>query len=155
MATAFFIVLDKDSALPKWLPHTHIWFDYSEYRLEGAVGAIKARVQERGGQNLAMTPLKRAEMLRAEKQFQIDKSNMNSEQGVTKALHSLSVLFQEIQRHRTAITTKGLADVHCGVDSRERQITHMCMLSTGTVSLSIVWNSPVRKRFEGCSAYCP
>jgi hypothetical protein len=136
----FFIVLDKASALPSWLPHTHFWFDYSEYRLEGAVGAIKARVQERGGQNRPMTPLKRAEMLRAEKQFQIDKANMNSEKGVKEALRSLGVLFQEIKRHCADITSEGLSDVYCGIDSPQGQVTHMCMISTGTVSISVVWN---------------
>jgi hypothetical protein len=45
----FFIVLDKTSTLPIWLPLTHVRFNYADFGLEQAVGAIKARVQESGG----------------------------------------------------------------------------------------------------------
>jgi hypothetical protein len=48
----FFLVLDQSSALPIWLPHTHVRFNHAEYGLEQAVGAIKARVQENGGDSI-------------------------------------------------------------------------------------------------------
>ena len=38
----FFVVLDRESALPRWLPQTHVRFNYQDYGLEQAVGAIKA-----------------------------------------------------------------------------------------------------------------
>jgi hypothetical protein len=44
----FFMMLDKTSTPPPWLPHTHVRFNYTDFGLEQAVGAIKARVQERG-----------------------------------------------------------------------------------------------------------
>jgi hypothetical protein len=136
----FFIVLDKASALPSWLPHTHIWFHYDEYGLAGAVGAIKARVQEHGGHIQPMTPRKRAEMLKAEEQFQLDKARMNSENGIKEVHRSIDMLFQEIKRQCSDIKNGGMANIYCGIDSNEGQITQMCMISTGTASIGVVWN---------------
>lgn len=45
---------------PPWLPHTHVIFNYADYGPEQAVGAIKARVQERGGTIEPLSALKRA-----------------------------------------------------------------------------------------------
>jgi hypothetical protein len=50
----FFIVLDKTSTLPIWLPGNYVRFNYADFGVEQAVGAIKARVQENGG---VLTPL--------------------------------------------------------------------------------------------------
>ena len=56
----FFVVLDKKSTIPLWLPQTHVRFNYADFGLEQAIGAIKARVQECGGSIEPMTALKRA-----------------------------------------------------------------------------------------------
>src|SRR5215469_4940287 len=57
----FFMVLNQKDKIPVWLPTNHVRFNYADYGLEQAVGAIKARVQENGGQNRPLTALKRAE----------------------------------------------------------------------------------------------
>jgi hypothetical protein len=44
----------------------HVRFNYADFSLEQAVGAIKARVQERGGEIKPLTPTRKAELLRAE-----------------------------------------------------------------------------------------
>ncbi len=46
--TLFFIMLEK-VAPPIWLPDGYVYFSWEDYGLKEAVGAIKARVQERGG----------------------------------------------------------------------------------------------------------
>jgi hypothetical protein len=56
----FFVVLDKTSPIPVWLPQNHVRFNYLDFGLEQAVGAIKARVQECGRVIEALTALKRA-----------------------------------------------------------------------------------------------
>jgi hypothetical protein len=43
-----FVQLDSTSALPKWLPETHIRFSWEAYGAEQLIGAVKLRVQERG-----------------------------------------------------------------------------------------------------------
>jgi hypothetical protein len=63
----FFLMLDKTSPPPKWLPHTHVRFNYADFGLEQAIGAIKARVKECGGVTTPLTALKRAELAKKEK----------------------------------------------------------------------------------------
>ena len=45
----FFLMADPANKPPIWLPKTHIRFNYGDFSLEQATGAIKARVRERGG----------------------------------------------------------------------------------------------------------
>src|ERR1039457_1716459 len=80
----FFFVVHPSSILPGWLPNTHIRFNYGEFTLDQAVGAIKLRVQERGGHYEPMTPLKKAEILRADELYRLEKSQMRSYLGVEK-----------------------------------------------------------------------
>ena len=104
------------------------------------------RVQEQGGQNLPMTPRRRAEMLKAEEQYLLDKARMNSETGVKEMLRSVDVLFQEIKRHCSDL---GMSEIYCGIDSREANKFRMCAISTGQVSISIVWNHQYDNDLEG------
>jgi hypothetical protein len=70
----FFMTLDKTSALPAWLPLTHVRFSYADYGLDQAVGAIKARVQEAGGIIATPTAAKRAELSRLETEYVIERA---------------------------------------------------------------------------------
>jgi hypothetical protein len=143
----FFLVLDQ-SALPVWLPHTHVWFNYAEYGLEQAVGAVKARVQEMGGKSVRLTPAKRAEMLKAEEQYLEDKMRMNSQEGLNKILAAVRRLFDEIERQCSDLNTKGHA-IRCGNDFRERQRAQTCVITNDRVSVSVVWNQPCTNILEG------
>jgi hypothetical protein len=44
-----FVQLDSSSPVPTWLPETHIRFAWEAYGAEQLIGAVKLRVQERGG----------------------------------------------------------------------------------------------------------
>jgi hypothetical protein len=77
-------VVEPTKALSEWLPDTHVRFNYGEFTLDQAVGAIKLRVQERGGHFTLLTATKRAEMLKAEDDYRWDKSQMNSMEGLEK-----------------------------------------------------------------------
>lgn len=74
----FFMMLDKTSVPPKWLPTTHIRFHYADFGLEQALGAIKARVQEAGGTMAPLTAPKRAELSRQETQYLREKEQLRS-----------------------------------------------------------------------------
>ena len=119
----FFLVLDRVAALPVWLPHTHVRFDFAEYGLEQAVGAIKARVQEMGGKSVRLTPAKRAEMLKAEELYLQDKGRMNSEEGLNKIVVAVRRLFDEIDRQ-----CKNL-NIRCGLELSERSTAQRCVLT--------------------------
>lgn len=73
-----FIMLDKASVPPKWLPTAGIRFNYADYGLEQAVGAIKTRVQESGGVIAPLTALKRAELSQLETQYLKEKQQLRS-----------------------------------------------------------------------------
>jgi hypothetical protein len=44
-----FVVLDETATIPKWLPETHVRFNFQTYGMEQALRAIKFRVQQLGG----------------------------------------------------------------------------------------------------------
>jgi hypothetical protein len=144
----FFLTLDQ-SALPIWLPHTHVRFNYAEYGLDQAVGAIKARVQEQGGHALPMTPAKRAEMLQAEEQFRDDKQRMNSETGLNCITASVRVLFTEIERLSNELQDQNRANVRCGIVFRERQVYQECVITNGYVGIHILYNQPYTNMLTG------
>jgi hypothetical protein len=135
----FFIVLDRESAIPIWLPQTHVRFNYADYGLEQAVGAIKARVQENGGQNLPLTPMKRAEIFREAERFRRDKSRMSSEAGIEAILNSVSELFREIERHCAEINAEGHLRIRSGTSFKEGNALQSCSMTDHHVGLSVVW----------------
>ena len=138
----FFLVLDRVVALPVWLPHTHVRFDYAEYGLEQAVGAIKARVQEMGGTSVRLTPAKRAEMLKAEEQYLEDRSRMNSHAGLNQIVKSVRRLFDEIQRHCKELNESGRAFIRCEVVFAEQSDVQTCVITNDEVGMTVVWNQP-------------
>jgi len=80
----FFIALDRTSVLPEWLPEYHVRYNWEDFGLDQAVGAIKARVIDNGGQPAPLTPRKRAEMLKADDLYRMDKAQMNSQYGIDR-----------------------------------------------------------------------
>src|SRR5258708_29242853 len=65
----FFMTLDKAANLPNWLPRTHVRLSYEDFGLEQAVGAIKARVQELGGEIVPVNAKTRAKLVQAEAKY--------------------------------------------------------------------------------------
>src|SRR5579875_1215307 len=45
--SVFFFSIDPTATYPMWLPETYVRFNYGDFTLEQAVGAIKARAQDR------------------------------------------------------------------------------------------------------------
>jgi hypothetical protein len=135
----FFIVLDRESVIPVWLPQTHVRFNYADYGLEQAVGAIKARVQENGGQNLPLTPMKRAEIFKQEEQFRRDKLRMSSEEGLERIVKGVAELFRLIEKHCAEINAQRLLQIRCGHDFGELNQFQQCVLTDGRVGLTVVW----------------
>lgn len=138
----FFIVLDSASVLPLWLPQNYVRFNYVDYGLEQAVGAIKARVQENGGQVAPMNAVRRAQILEAEQQFLRDKARMNSDVGLDKIQDSVQDLFTEIQEQCKQIEGSAIG-LRCGASFAKGNALQSCAITNGRVGLNISW----RQRF--------
>jgi len=136
----FFISLEPESTLPVWLPKNLVRLNYADFGLEQAVGAIKARVQEQGGQPQPLTPKKRAEMFKADELFRRDKSRMNSEEGLVKVVKNVAELFCRIEKHTADVNAEGSLEIRCAKDFRERNSYQTCAITDGHVGLTVVWH---------------
>jgi hypothetical protein len=135
----FFVVLDQASTLPIWLPQTQVRFNYAEYGLEQAVGAIKARVQENGGKNHPLTAMKRAEMYKADELFRLDKSRMSSEEGITAILNNVDLLFRHLKKRCDDITAQGHLEIRCSTEFNRRNPTQGCVMTDDHVGMIVNW----------------
>jgi hypothetical protein len=112
----FFIVLDKTSAIPIWVPQNHVRFNYESFGLEQAVGAIKARVQECGGVIEPMTAIRRAALYEAEACYAEDRKQISSFEGMRIVQGKVLEVISEIKRLCDQITEAGNAQI-TGVSS--------------------------------------
>jgi len=103
----FFIMLDKASVPPNWLPSTHIRFNFVDFGLEQAVGAIKARVLEAGGVMKPLTALQKAEATKLEMQFLRERDEVRSRFGHEKVEKAALELFAAIQTLCAEINANG------------------------------------------------
>lgn len=115
----FFIMLDKTSVPPKWLPNTRIRFNYVDFGLEQAVGAIKARVLEAGGTIAPLSALQRAELAKEETQFLVEIAQLRSPFGRSKAEQATMELFVAIKKLCAEIDASGSAAIRFAGDGRQ------------------------------------
>ena len=145
----FFVVLDRASVLPIWLPSTHVRFNYADFGFEQAVGAIKARVQENGGEYLPLTALRRAEIFKNDELFRREKLRLNSEVGMNAIAKSVAELFGEIEKQCVDINAQDLMQIRCGTDFREGNAIKTCILTDGRVGVSVVWYQQYINTLDG------
>lgn len=131
----FFFMVDPASAPPKWLPRTHVRFNYGDFSLEQAVGAIKLRVQEQGGKIAPMTPLKRAELLKADELYRHDQSNLRSLQGIEIIHRKVIGLFAEIEKQCAEVNMQGHIEIEY-----ETTGDQACILRHESVGMIIRWH---------------
>jgi hypothetical protein len=149
----FFVALDKAHSLPAWLPSTHVRFNYGDFGLEQAVGAIKARVQQGGGKYLPMTAIRRAEIFKDEELFRRDKSRLNSEEGMAAISQSVAELFTEIEKQCADINGQALMQVRCGSDFSDRSALQTCAVTDGRVGLLVVWRQQYINTLDGSGLF--
>jgi hypothetical protein len=118
----FFFMVEPKDRKPKWLPDTPVRFNYGEFTLEQAIGAIKARVQERGGHFEPLTPLKKAEQLRAEEKYQRARSRMRSDEGIHQIQEEVAVLFRRVESQIVELKSHGHAELECEANPSEHVI---------------------------------
>jgi hypothetical protein len=138
----FVYVIESTGVLPKWLPDTHVYFSSAHYTLDEAVGAIKTRVQDRGGEYKPLTPSRKAELNRAEEDYRRAKSYMSTSDGMTKIFSKVKELFEEISRQCEEVNAGGHAHIDHKVDLQEGTIQQICTLGGPRVGMLVIWYQP-------------
>jgi hypothetical protein len=126
----FFIMLD-DARPPLWLPHTHIRFNFANFSLDQAVGAIKARVQDSGGTIQPVSAVRRAEIFKHDQEYAQDRRQLRSAAGRTQVQKETAELFRIIERLCGEISATGAAAV------QTETIQNECHLRNDKVSMVV------------------
>lgn len=135
----FFLVIEPTSEIPPWLPETHVRFNLADFSLEQAVGAIKARVQERGGHYKPMTPSRKVELLQIEEEYQRDRGQISSPEGIRKIYENVEVLFAEIVAQLESINGSGHLSIDHQIELRFGDQHQRCSLGMNRLGMSAVW----------------
>jgi hypothetical protein len=138
----FFIVLDRSNLLPKWLPEYHVRYNWEDFGIDQISGAIKARVLENGGEQSPLTPMKRAEMLRADEKYRYDKSRLDSSEGTKAILDKVTELIREIERHCDEVNSQGHLIIRHGVDLTHANAYQSCVITDNRVGIIVFWQQP-------------
>jgi hypothetical protein len=93
----FFLMLDNTSAPPIWLPEINVRFNYALFGFEQALGAIRGRVQDRGGVIEPMTALRYAELAKTEMEFVRQRQHLRSHTGNERNNVETAALFRAIE----------------------------------------------------------
>lgn len=138
----FFLMVEPKDPKPVWLPDTPVRFNLGEFSLEQAVGAIKLRVQERSGHFEPLTPLKKADQLKAEQKYQWAKSDMGSQEGIKRIINEVNSLISEIEHQIPEVSNQSEVDIECEMN-RE-----VCVLRNQRVSMIVRWHQRYANSLE-------
>jgi hypothetical protein len=139
----FFFMIEPKDIKPDWLPDTPIRFNYGEFTLEQAIGAIKLRVKERGGHFEPLTPSKKAEQLKKEERHQCAKSAMGFADGLEKIRLEVDALIVEMERQIVEINAIGSLAIEC-----ELKPSFACLLRNDRVGMIVRWHQQYSNSIE-------
>jgi hypothetical protein len=142
----FFLVIEPTIDFPKWLPETHVRFNYADFSLEQAIGAVKARVRERGGEFAPLTPARKVELLKIEQEYRSDRAYMLS--STEPILKEVKSLFEEIYQHCNQIDSEGHLQIKRTVFVKQREVDQFCTVGAEQVSMTVIWHQPYGGSFE-------
>jgi hypothetical protein len=134
-----FVMLDSTSAVPKWLPNTRIRFNMETYGIDQAVGAIKFRVEQMGGEISKPSPLAQAKRLKEEVSLKEDQDRLFRDQRwiqgtVRPAIEALMRRLGEDAEHIAKETGLRFEHGHQPYWGGFR-----CVLRHGRVTLQVTW----------------
>lgn len=135
----FFFVIEPTTEIPAWLPETHVRFNFADFTLEQAIGAIKARVQERGGHFRPMTPARKVALLRVEDDYQRDRRQVGSTEGMKRIQQNVELLFSEIVGQLEPVNASGHLHIEHQIKVRFGEMEQYCLLGMQRLGMSIVW----------------
>lgn len=135
----FFFVIEPTSQIPVWLPETHVRFNFADFTLEQAVGAIKSRVQERGGHFNPMTPSRKVALLKVEEEYQRDRRQISSQEGLRKVYENVELLFAEIAKQVEQVNANGHLDIDHRTTLHFGNMEQSVLLGMHRLGMAIVW----------------
>lgn len=148
----FFYVIENPTTLPKWVPDTHVYFSSSHYSLEEAVGAIKSRVADRGGELIPLTPVRKAELLKAEQQFRYKRSSMLDGSASDAIYKELQKLYAAISGKCDEVTSNGL-QIRYRIDLQPQRIHQDCFLAEDGVGMILTWHQRYSNSLDDARLY--
>jgi hypothetical protein len=149
-----FAQLDKDDQKPLWLPDTHIRCVLGDFTLDQLVGAIKLRVQERGGQVVKASPLELAKRLRAEELLRQDERKFFRDDPFIKetAAEVVDELMKELIAQVEGIKVEVGSQWTCGYESEGAGVRGV--LRYGRVGLEVWWRQIYTNVMEDVALEC-
>jgi len=151
----FFMMLDKTSTPPPWLPLTHVRFNYADYGLDQAVGAIKARVQQSGGVLVPPNALRRAELSNKETQYLKEREYLHSPQALDIIRRQTLELFSAITRLCEDMNASGIASIEFASEAQQCHVRNhrvsllVTLLEASSGALIVVRDFSKRLPFRG------
>jgi hypothetical protein len=135
-----FVMLDKQQSHPRWLPNTHIRYNYEDYGLDQLVGAIKREVQKHGGVIAPLNAMDHAKRVKHEADYISDRDRlMRDRNWIEQAIHqSLRDIFKNVAELVALANKEHGFQIEIG--SQDYQT---CILRSGHVSLGIGWRQPI------------
>lgn len=137
----FFFEIEPTSQIPTWLPDTHVRFNFANFPLDQAIGAIKARVQERGGHFEPMTPAKKVALLQIEDEYQRDRRQMSSQDGIQKVQQNVELLFTEVGQQLEDVNATDHLRIEHQIQ-KQGSMDRFCLLGMQRLGMSIIWEPP-------------
>lgn len=139
----FFVMVDREGAPPKWLPKTYIRFNFEEYGLEQAIGAIKGRLQEIGGSLKPLDMKQQAKLVERRAAFFAKREHLfNSHVGV-KAVHDeILTMYKHAESCIAEITSS------TGIIARLGRDNFNCVITDGRISVTMSWRPRAANRLD-------
>jgi hypothetical protein len=128
----FFFVIEPTSEIPTWLPETHVRFNFADFTLE-------QRVQERGGHFRLMTPSRKVALLRVEEEYQLDRRQISSQEGMQRIQQNVELLFAEIAMQLEDVNASGHLAIDHQIKVRFGDVEQYCFLGMQRLGISVVW----------------
>jgi hypothetical protein len=142
-AILFFVALDRTDTLPSWLPTFWVRFNWEDFGLDEAVGAIRARALEKDAELSRLTPAKRVKMFAEDQLYRADKADMASSAGMKAIKAEILQLFELIERQcNEPGIREALAEFK--TEKAERSI----FLTTAAVGLIVIWQQQYENLLE-------
>lgn len=135
----FFFVIEPTSEIPTWLPETHVRFNFADFTVDQAIGAIKARVQERGGHFKPMTPARKVALLQIEDEYQRARRQITSQDGMLKIQGNVELLFREIDIQLKDVNADGHLHIEHHIELRFGAAEQHCLLGMQRLGLTVTW----------------
>jgi hypothetical protein len=135
-----FVQLEKKDRKPEWLPDTHIRFVLGDFTIDQLVGAIKAKVQERGGIIHLPDAMSEAERVKREAQYIADRDAMMRDRAwIEGTVHrSLRETFKKVEK----LVAQANKDYGFTIVCRANDY-QSCIMRSGFVSLGCGWQQPI------------